>query len=243
LAEIAVNVENVSKRFRFEGPGGFFHSMTKISRPDVEKSFMALDEITFQVQKGELFGIIGFNGSGKTTLLRTISGIYKPDSGRIQLNGKMCPLLQLGTGFQGELSAKDNIIMNGLLLGLSKQEIESKIDSIIQYAGLEKFSKMKLKHYSSGMRVRLSFSIAMQVDPDILLVDEILAVGDKDFREKGYETFMSLKDKKTILFATHNLPKLREIADRVLLIHKGKQIMVGEPGPVIKKYQQLNSQK
>jgi len=239
MPEVAVIVEKVSKRFRLERPRSFFHTMNKISRPDIEKTFMALDDISFEVSKGEFFGIIGLNGSGKTTLLRTISGVYKANSGKVHLNGKMSPLLQLGTGFQGELSAKDNIIMNGLLLGLTKPEITSKIDSIIQYAGIEKFSNMKLKHYSSGMRVRLSFSIAMQVNPDILMVDEILAVGDKDFKEKTYQSFMSLKDKKTILFATHNLPKLRELADRVLLIHKGQIVMIGEPKEVIEKYKSM----
>jgi len=242
MPEVAVLVENVSKRFKLERPRGLFHTVNKFSRPDIEKTLMALEGISFQVTKGEFFGIIGLNGSGKTTLLRMISGVYKPDTGRIQINGTMSTLLHLGTGFQGELSAQDNIVMNGLLIGLTKPEIESKVDSIFQYAGLEEFKNMKLKHYSSGMRVRLAFAIAMQVNPDIFLLDEILAVGDKDFRKKGYETFMALKGKKTILFATHDLAKLREIADRVLLVHKGKRIMVGEPEAVIKKYNQLHFQ-
>jgi len=136
--------------------------------------------------------------------------------------------------------AKDNIIMNGMLYGLPKSKIEEKVESIIQYAELEKFSNMKLKHYSSGMKSRLAFSTAMQIDSDILLIDEILAVGDKDFQKKSYETFLSLKkNNKTILHATHNLNKLPEICDKVLLLHKGKNVMIGKPNEVIKKYQEL----
>jgi len=237
LEDISVIVENLSKKFKMEKPGGLLNSMRYLSQPKKEKAFMALDDVSFKVRKGELLGIIGLNGSGKTTLLRVIAGVYTPDGGRLKINGKLSPLLHLGTGFQAELTAKDNIIMNGMLLGLSKFHIEAKVESIIQYAELEKFSKMKLKHYSTGMRARLAFSTAMEINPDILLVDEILAVGDKDFKEKSYEKFMTFKkNKKTILYVTHNTSKLKEIADRVLLLHKGKKVVLGEPEPVIKRY-------
>jgi len=187
-------------------------------------------------------GIIGLNGSGKTTLLRIIAGAYKPNMGRVQINGRLSPLMQLASGFLGELSARENIIMNGLLLGVSKSYIQNKVDDIIQYAELEEFSEMKVQHYSSGMLSRLGFSIAMQINPDILLVDEIMSVGDKDFRKKSYESFLSLKkEKKTILHATHNLELLEEFSDKVLLINKGKLIMIGKPAEAIKAYMGIKS--
>ena len=203
---------------------------------------IALDDISFQVKKGEFLSIIGLNGSGKTTLLRIIAGVYQPNSGSVIISGRLSPLLQLGAGFQHDLNARDNIIMNGMLLGFSKSYIEAKVEKILNYAELEKFSNLPLKHFSSGMRARLAFSTAMQVDPEILLVDEILSVGDKDFRKKSYETFFSYKkNKKTIIHATHNLEKIPELSDRVLLIHKGKIVMLGEPELVIKKYHEVRS--
>jgi len=196
----------------------------------------------FQMNMKIVLGIIGLNGSGKTTLLRIIAGVYKPTSGYVEVNGRLSPLLQLGTGFQGDLDARDNIIMNGMLLGISKSDITNKVENIIQYAELEKFVNMKLKHYSTGMKARLGFATAMQIDPDILLVDEVLAVGDKDFQKKSYETFLSFrKNKKTILHATHNLSKLSEFSDRVLLLDKGKIVIIGNPDEVIRKYSEAKS--
>jgi len=235
----ALTVTNVSKTFKVEMIRGISNIFKKRNSKQ-SKRLVALDGISFTVQKGEILGLIGLNGSGKSTLIRIIAGIYKPDTGYIKKNGRLSPLMQLGAGFQGDLNAKDNIIMNGMLFGLPKSKIEEKVESIIQYAELEKFSNMKLKHYSSGMRSRLAFSTAMQIDSDILLIDEILAVGDKDFQKKSYETFLSLKkNNKTILHATHNLNKLSEICDKVLLLHKGKNVMMGKPEEVIKKYQEL----
>jgi len=244
MESMAITVENISKSFRLYKPQGILNILkNKLDHPQ-NSTLLALNGISFSVKKGEILGIIGLNGSGKTTLLRIIAGVYKPDKGNVKLNGKLSPLLQLGAGFNGDLDAKENIIMNGLLLGLSKSYIKNKIESIIQYAELEQFSKMKLKHYSSGMRARLAFASAMQIDSDILLIDEILAVGDKDFKEKSYQTFLSLKkNNKTILHATHNLPKLQEFSDRVLLIHKGQKVMIGEPEVVIKKYRNMKLEK
>lgn len=235
----AITVEKVTKTFNIKKSrelSNLFHKNTQ------SKIITALNEISFSVNEGEVLGIIGFNASGKSTLLRIIAGIYKPDSGFVQVNGNLSPLLQLGAGFQNDLQAKDNIIMNGMLLGLTKSKIEGMVNNIIQYAGLENYSNLKLKNYSTGMRARLAFSIAMQVDSDILLVDEILSVGDKDFQKKSYESFISLKkNKKTILHATHNLTKLSEFSDRVLLLHKGHNIMIGKPDEVIKKYKLIKS--
>ena len=236
MEDIVISVNKVSKTFKLDKPLGVSKIVNQSSN-NQNKILEALNEITFTVPKGEVLGIIGLNGSGKTTLLRVIAGVYKPTSGYVEVNGRLSPLLQLGTGFQGDLDARDNIIMNGMLLGISKSDITKKVENIIQYAELEKFVNMKLKHYSTGMKARLAFATAMQIDPDILLVDEVLAVGDKDFQKKSYETFLSFrKNKKTILHATHNLDKLSEFSDRVLLLDKGKIVIIGNPDEVIRKY-------
>lgn len=236
MEDIVIQVKNVSKIFKLDKP----LVLSNQSNSGQQKTLKALDDISFNVTKGEVLGIIGLNGSGKTTLLRIIAGVYKPNSGSVKMEGKLSPLLQLGTGFQGELDARENIIMNGMLLGISKSEIKEKVNHIIQYAELERFVNMKLKYYSAGMRARLAFATAMQINPDILLVDEVLAVGDENFQKKSYETFLSFtKSKKTILHATHNLGKLSEFSDRVLLLHQGKIVMLGKPDEVIKKYSEL----
>ena len=237
MEEPAIVVDQVSKSFKIDNRSGIFKNREK--NQSIQKLF-SLEKISFTVEKGEIFGILGLNGSGKTTLLRLIAGVYSPDSGSLTVNGKLSPLLQLGTGFQGDLNSKENIIMNGMLLGISKSEILKKVDDIISFAELDNFRNLKLKHYSSGMRARLAFSTAMQIDPDILLVDEIMSVGDKNFRKKSYETFLSFKkNHKTIVHITHNLEKLREFSDRVLLIHEGKMVMIGQPNDVINKYQEI----
>lgn len=240
MENIAIRVDKVSKTFNVDELRG----MERIfkSNRNQQKTLKALDEITFTVMKGEALGIIGLNGSGKSTLLRIIARVYKPDFGSVQVYGRLSPLMQLGLGFHGDLNAQDNIIMNGMLLGIPKSEIQAKVDNIIQYAELEKFENMKLKHFSSGMRARLAFASAIQIDPDILLIDEVLSVGDKDFQKKSYETFLSFKkNKKTILHATHNLNKLSEFSDRVLLLHEGKIVMIGNTNEVIKKYRDMKS--
>ena len=241
MDDIAIRVENVSKEFKIVKPRGVSGLLMRAD-PNKYRAFLALNGISFTVKKGEVLGIIGLNGSGKTTLLRIIAGAYKPSMGRVQINGRLSPLMQLASGFLGELSARENIIMNGLLLGVSKSYIQDKVEDIIQYAELEEFSEMKVQHYSSGMLSRLGFSIAMQINPDILLVDEIMSVGDKDFRKKSYESFLSLKkEKKTILHATHNLELLEEFSDKVLLINKGKLIMIGKPAEAIKEYMEIKN--
>jgi len=237
LEEPAIIAKNLTKTFKINKAKGL--KKLFIDKQN-ENSFKALDGISFTVPKGEALGIIGLNGSGKTTLLRIISGLIKPDSGTITTNGNISPLLQLGAGFHPELDARNNVLMNGLLLGLSKSEIENKIDSIIEWAELERFSRMKLLHFSTGMRTRLGFSIAMQIDSDILIIDEVLSVGDRIFREKSYDAFLSFrKNKKTIIHVTHNLQSLSEFADRILLLHRGKMLMLGKPDEVIKKYNKL----
>jgi len=183
----SLEVNNVSKSFKLDTKQGIWKLIKKTTNSKQQKSILALDSISFTVPKGEVLSIIGLNGSGKSTLLRTIAGVYKPDSGYVKVNGSLSPLMQLGAGFQLELNAIENIVMNGMLLGMPKPDIEDKVENILEFAELERFSNMKLKHYSSGMKSRLAFATAIQIDPDILLVDEILAVGDKDFQKKSLQ--------------------------------------------------------
>ena len=235
MEDLAIEVKNLSKSFKISNKGG--KSILAFSNYRLK----ALEDISFTVKKGEVFGIIGPNGSGKTTLLRIISGVYKPETGNVTINGNLSPLMQIGAGFQGEYNARENIILNGMLLGLPKSVIENKVDDIMRYAELEEFSNLRIKHYSSGMRARLAFATAMEINPDIVLVDEILAVGDKAFREKSYQTFKSFKKRnKTILIVTHSIGNL-SFCDRVMLIHGGKLIMIGNPEEVIKKYNDMST--
>jgi len=240
MESFSIILENITKSFTQSRPRHLKNpnsSETKIS----SNKIVALENISLKVPQGEMLGIIGLNGSGKTTLLRTISGIYTPDSGKIQVYGKLAPLLQLGVGFHGELDAIENIVMYGMLLGFKKSEILKKVDKIIEFSELEDFTDMKLKNYSAGMRIRLAFSIALQSDPDILLIDEILAVGDIYFREKSYNAFLSYKNRgKTILYTSQNLEILEKLCDRVMLLHKGKNVMIGKPTKVIQKYKSIS---
>jgi len=240
--ENVIEVNNISKSFKIEKPHGISKLIERSMNLEKNKKFLAVDSVSFSVKKGEILGIIGPNGGGKTTLLRLVASVYQPDSGFIKINGRLSPLMQLGAGFQAELDCRDNIMINALLLGMPKWKIQEKIDSIIEFAELEKFQGQKLKHLSAGMRIRLAFATAIHIDSEILLIDEILAVGDRDFQKKSYDAILSMKKKgKTILYATHGIEKLRDLSDRVLLLNKGKVIMIGEPEEVVKKYIEMKS--
>jgi len=239
-----VLVENVTKRFGLTKPHGVVQFLRNYYQDKNARKLVALDNISFNVPRGEMLGIIGMNGSGKTTLLRIIAGIYLPDKGKVSVNGRLAPMLHIGTGFHNELVASENIILSGMLYGLSKSEISQKVEKIIELAELQEFSEMKFKYYSSGMKARLAFSTAVQIDPEILLVDEILSVGDLAFRKKSYKMFLSLKEKgRTILYSTHNLSTLPQLCDRVLLLHNGKMINIGPPNEIIEQYKELVKQK
>jgi len=244
LNNIAIEISNLTKTFKIKSPHdkGMMSSIIS-SYSKNYKLIHALSDVSFSVSKGEAVGIIGLNGGGKSTLLKLIAGIYQPNSGIVKTEGLIAPLLQLGTGFHNELVASENIIMYGMLLGFSKKEIEKRVQKIISFAELEDFITMKLKHYSTGMKTRLAFSTALQIDPDILLVDEVFAVGDLAFRKKSYVEFLKFKTrKKTILYTTHNINTLSELSDRVILLHKGKLVIDGKPEEAVERYEEIISE-
>jgi len=232
-----LKVNNISKTFVLKNSliskilSGNLHGKKKSTK------IIALDNVSFSVSKGEVFGIIGRNGSGKTTLMRIISGLYRPDSGLVSVHGKMTPLLNSGLGFQDEFKALDNIITYGMFLGFKKLEIKKMADEIIEFAELEKFSDMKLKHYSAGMRSRLAFATMTQVQSDILVMDEPLTAGDYVFKQKCLDIIPQFKKSgKTILFTTHSKRMLSKICDRVMLLDQGKVVTIGKPDEVYQMY-------
>ena len=201
------------------------------------KSFWALKNVSFKVEQGEILGMIGANGAGKTTLLKILSRITPPTKGEIRLRGRMASLLEVGTGFHPELTGRENIFLNGAILGMTRQEIKSKLEEIVEFSGVSKFINTPIKHYSSGMQVRLAFSVAAHLDFDILLVDEVLAVGDAEFQRKSLGKMQDVSSQgKTIIFISHNLPAITSLCKRVILLEKGKVIKVGTPEKVISYY-------
>lgn len=243
---IAIDVENVTRiyqkysaRHRFQTfkssivKGNLFKAL----KPDELVS--ALEEVSFKVEQGTTFGIIGENGSGKSTLLKVVAGITKPTSGRVVVNGKVAALIELGAGFHPEITGKENVFINGIMLGLSKKEITEKFEEIVKFAELEDFIDAPVKTYSSGMYMRLGFSIAINVNPDILLIDEVLAVGDASFVPKCLDRIDDFRRrKKTILFVSHDLHTVEKICDRVIWLKEGKIQEMGEPKRVVDSYLQ-----
>ena len=240
MSEIAVSVKNLSKKFRVfhERRDSIFESITGIiNRKKFYEDLDVLDSVTFSVNKGEMFGIVGKNGAGKSTLLKLISGIFEPDKGEIVVNGKIIPLLSLGLGFQVDLTARTNVIQYGLLLGFEKKQILNKIDKIMQFAELEKFADTKLKNFSAGMYARLAFSTAMQVEPDILIIDEALSAGDVSFQQKAFNAINAFKDTgKTVIVVTHDMNPVRQICNRAAFLNNGKIEDIGEPEKVVNSY-------
>jgi ABC-type polysaccharide/polyol phosphate transport system ATPase subunit len=240
----AIEVSHVSKAFRLP------HERRTTLKEHVLHPFHnveyevqhALRDVTFTVEEGEFFGIIGPNGSGKSTLLKILAGIYRQDSGTVRLDGRLSPFIELGVGFNPELSARDNVRINGTLLGLGKRDLDERFASIFEFAGLERFVDQKLKNFSSGMQVRLAYSIAIQVDFDVLLLDEVLAVGDADFQEKCFATFRDFRARrKTIVLVTHGLGLLTQHADRALLLQGGIVDAIGNAEDVVAKYEGIPS--
>lgn len=205
---------------------------------ETNEEFWALKDISFNIHKGEVMGIIGKNGAGKSTLLKILSKITPPTTGEIVLKGRVGSLLEVGTGFHPELTGRENIFLNGAILGMGKKEIAGKFDEIVKFAGVEKFLDTPVKHYSSGMYVRLAFSVAAHMEPDILIVDEVLAVGDTEFQKKclGKMEEVTKKDKRTILFVSHNMSAVKQLCSEVIWIENGKIKMIGPTAKVIDEY-------
>ena len=218
--------------------GAFVNPFRKQESVEVQH---ALKDISFKVKKGEFFGIVGRNGSGKSTLLKIIAGIYKRTEGSDSVAGRLVPFIELGVGFNPELSGRENVYLNGALMGFSSKEVDDKYDAIIAFAEIERFMDQKLKNYSSGMQVRLAFSVAtVLAESDVLLIDEVLAVGDADFQRKCFEYFKKLKkDKKTVIFVSHDMNAVREYCDRALLINDSEVVFQGTSDQTAKEYMRL----
>ncbi len=239
----AILVEEVNKTFRV--PEERTHTLKERALHPLRRSrheaFKALESINFAVQRGEFFGIVGRNGSGKSTLLKCLAGIYGVDSGRIWCQGRISTFIELGVGFNPDLAALDNVVTNGIMLGLSPREARARYEQIIEFAELKEFQDLKLKNYSSGMHVRLAFSVAIQVDADILLIDEVLAVGDASFQQKCFDVFNQMRDEgKTIVFVTHDMGAVNRFCHRALLLERGQQTLLGEPSDVGDRYLAMN---
>jgi ABC-2 type transport system ATP-binding protein len=205
------------------------------------RTLHALDGISFDIHQGEFFGIVGRNGSGKSTLLKLLASIYRADAGTIRLAGRLAPFIELGVGFNPELTARENVVLNGVMMGLTPKETRDKLDSVIEFAELEEFVDLKLKNYSSGMQVRLAFSVMLEADADVLLIDEVLAVGDAAFQQKCADAFHEMKAQgKTIVLVTHEMASVEEYCHRAMLIDDGKIRHIGDPGEVGRHYLQLN---
>lgn len=243
--EIAIHVDNVTKSFKLphERYDSLKQTAIHLLNRKTYSQFVAVENSEFKVYKGEFFGIVGKNGSGKSTLLKMLAGIYLPTHGKVKLSGRLSPFIELGVGFNPELTARDNVYLNGAILGLSRSQIQLKFNEIISFAELEDFVDQKLKNFSSGMQVRLAFSISVQVQADILLVDEVLAVGDSSFQEKCFDVFRKLKKEgKTIIFVTHDMGTVREFCDRVLILNNGHQVAITSPDEASDIYAQLNAE-
>jgi ABC-type polysaccharide/polyol phosphate transport system ATPase subunit len=238
-----ITVDGVSKRFRI--PQEQVHTLKErvlhpFRRPAYER-LQALDDVTFDVGKGEFFGIVGRNGSGKSTLLKCMAGIYGTDAGRIFVDGRPSTFIELGVGFNMDLPARDNILINATMLGLSQREARRRTDAVLDFAELHDFVDLRLKNYSSGMMVRLAFSVMIQVDADVLLIDEVLAVGDAAFQQKCFDEFARLRRQNaTVVLVTHEMGSVERFCDRAMLLERGKVVGIGEPQPVAMKYLQMN---
>lgn len=235
-----IKFENVWKKFRRGRKLLLKEALLDIFKPASTEEFWALENINFQIKKGESLGIIGPNGSGKSTILKLIARVMVPTIGNVATNGRVAPLIELGAGFHPELTGRENIYINGAILGLSKKEIDKRFDNIVDFAELVEFIDTPIKHYSSGMHMRLGFAIAVNVDPDILLVDEVLAVGDTNFQRKCINKMEEFKKNKvTIVFVSHNLEIIKSFCSRVIFLKDGKVLSFTKPSMAIAQYKNL----
>jgi ABC-type polysaccharide/polyol phosphate transport system ATPase subunit len=242
-APLAIQVEGLSKTFRLptHRVDSIKERMVKpFSSPDY-RELQALDDVTFEIHKGEFFGIVGRNGSGKSTLLKLLASIYRADTGKIRMAGRLAPFIELGVGFNAELTARENVVLNGVMMGLTPREARTRLDAVLEFAELDEFVDLKLKNYSSGMMVRLAFSLMMEVDADIMLIDEVLAVGDAAFQQKCADAFYEMKAAgKTIVLVTHSMSTVEAYCHRAMLIDESRIQLIGDPSEVGRRYLKLN---
>ncbi|MEL7671251.1 ABC transporter ATP-binding protein [Methanobacterium sp.] len=240
MDKTVIKVKNVGMEFnlsqeKVDNLKEYFIKLLK--RELLFQEFWALKDISFEVKKGDRVGIIGLNGAGKSTLLKIISGVMKPTEGAVEINGKIVPLLELGAGFDKNYTGRENIFLNGAMLGYTKEFLEEKFDEIVEFSEIGKFIDVPLKNYSSGMRARLGFSIATMVEPKILVLDEVLSVGDAKFRKKSEERIMSLFDKGiTVLFVSHSVHQVKRLCNKAIWLENGKLVMQGNANEVCDKY-------
>jgi ABC-2 type transport system ATP-binding protein len=243
MDDVAIKVTNVSKTFKLphERQDSIKNALIHFGKgkKGYERQHV-LNNVDFEIQKGEFFGIVGRNGSGKSTLLKLLAGIYIPDEGAIHINGKLTPFIELGVGFNPELTGRENVFLNGALLGFNHKEVEAMYNDIVSFAELSRFMDQKLKNYSSGMQVRLAFSIAIRAQSDILVLDEVLAVGDEAFQRKCFEYFAQLKhDKKTVVLVSHDMGAVERYCDRAILLEKSNLILKGKSNEVAREYRRI----
>ena len=244
MNEKVIEVENVSVRFNLKKQRKlslkeFFQSLK--NKELMFQEFWALQNITIDVEKGDRLGILGLNGAGKSTLLKIIAGVMKPSKGSVKTKGRIVPLLELSTGFNRNYTARENIFLRGATLGFSTKYMEERFDEIVDFAEIRKFLNVPVSNYSSGMRARLGFSISTMVDPDILMLDEVLSVGDAKFRKKSFKKMMNLIENKdtTVLFVSHSIRQVEKLCNKAILLENGKMTMNGDAKEVIERYKQI----
>ncbi|MBQ6510571.1 ABC transporter ATP-binding protein [Candidatus Saccharibacteria bacterium] len=241
-SDVAISVKDLQKSFRLPTEKSFglkqtiFNSLRGIKG---YKDYKVLKGINLEIKKGEFVGVVGRNGSGKSTLLKILAGVYYPEKGEVTINGNLIPFIELGVGFNMDLTGRENVYLNGALLGFSNEEMDKMYDDIWKFAELEQFQDQKLKNYSSGMQVRLAFSIAIRAKGDILLLDEVLAVGDAAFQQKCNDYFASLRGNQTVILVTHAMDSVKKFCDRAILIEDGRIKLSGEPEKVAEEYGKL----
>jgi ABC-2 type transport system ATP-binding protein len=238
VSDAAVVVDHVSKKFRlYHERNQTLKSAIMRRRRSVHEDFWALRDVSFEVPRGTTFALVGSNGSGKSTLLKCLARIYTPTEGTISHHGRMAAMLEVGSGFHSELTGRENIFLNGSILGMKRREIEKKFDEIVEFSGVERFLDQPVKNYSSGMYVRLGFAISIHVDPEILVVDEVLAVGDAEFQRKCFEKFSELHEQgRTIILVSHSMPTVRRMCDSAAWIEKSELRQVGSVDEVVDAY-------
>lgn len=237
MNDIAIKIENLSKIYKlYDKPIDRLKEALSITKKKMHKDYYALKDINIEIKKGEILGIVGTNGSGKSTILKIITGVLTPTNGTVDINGKISALLELGAGFNPEYTGIENIYLNGTMLGYTKEEIDDKLSDIINFADIGEFIYQQVKTYSSGMFARLAFAVSINVDPDILIVDEALSVGDTRFQKKCYRKMEEFKKEKTIILVTHDIGVISKFCDRVVWIEQGNLMEIGEPIEIAKKY-------